>query len=144
MKGSRGFTLTEVLVAAVVLGMAASALFGLLSKSMLNLRKVEELNRYQLVAQDLMNRVLFLPSLAPGTVEGAVGDSGGRWTVTVTPWGPSTLEKKPDLAVLKIDVIVSWPGRSSQRSIDVESLKVVKVDYTNFDLHRAIDSAYPQ
>ena len=144
MKTNRGFTLVEVLVAAVVLGMAASALFGLLSRSLLNLRKVEELHRYQLVAQDLMNRVLFLPSLAPGTVDGAVDNTGGRWTVTVTPWGPPTLENKPDIAILKVDVVVSWSGRSSQRSIDVESLKVVKVDYSNFDMHRALDNAYPQ
>ena len=145
MKNNHGFTLIEVLVAAAVLGMAASALFGLLSRSLFNLRKVEDLHRYELVAQDVMNRVLFLPLLAaPAVVEGPVDNLGGRWTVKITPWAPASLEKKPDQAILKVDVIVSWPGRSSQRSIDVESLKVAKLEYSNYDLRRAIETAYPQ
>src|SRR6059036_3336573 len=130
MKNQRGFTLMEVLVAASVLGIAATALFGLLSKSLSNLRKVEDLHRYELAAQDLMNRVLLLQTIsAPASTEGDVDNLGGRWTVKVTPWWPETLEKKPDQAVLRVAVEVTWPGRSSQRSVEVESLKVAKVQY---------------
>jgi len=145
MKSNRGFTLIEVLVAAAVLGMAASALFGLFSRSLFNLRKIEDLHRYELAAQDVMNRVLFLPTLAaPAVAEGAIDNAGGRWTVKITPWAPASLEAKPGQAILKVDVIVSWPGRSSQHSIDVESLKVARVEYSNYDLRRAIETAYPQ
>src|SRR5437016_272302 len=145
MTRNRGFTLVEVLVAAAVLGVTASALLGLLSKSLFNLRKVEDLHRYELAAQDVMNRVLFLPILAaPAVAEGTVDNQGGHWTVKVMPWAPASLEKKPDQAIVKVDVIVSWPGRSSQRSIDVESLKAAKIEYSNYDLRRAIETAYPQ
>jgi len=145
MKNQRGFTLIEVLVAASVLGIAATALFGLLSKSLSNLRKVEDLHRYELAAQDLMNRVLLLETIpAPATAEGAVDNLGGHWNVRVTPWAPATLEKKPDQGVLKVEVEVTWPGRSSRRSIEVESLKVANIQYANYDLRQSIESAYPQ
>jgi general secretion pathway protein I len=145
MKTERGFTLIEVLVAAAVLGITASALFGLLSKSLFNLRKVEDLHRYELAAQDVMNRVLLLSTLsAPAVAEGTLDAAGARWTVRVTPWAPASLENKPGEAILKVKVIVSWPGRSSQRSIDLESLKEAKLDYSNYDLGRAIESSYPK
>jgi prepilin-type N-terminal cleavage/methylation domain-containing protein len=130
MRSNHGFTLVDVLVAAAILGITASALFGLLSRSLFNLRKVEDLHRYELAAQDVMNRVLFLPALpAPAVAEGTVDNLGGRWSVKITPWVPESLEKKPAQAIVKVDVIVSWPGRSSPKSIDVESLKVAKLDY---------------
>jgi len=50
MRNQRGFTLIEVLVAAAVLGITATALFGLLSQSSFNLRKIEDLHRYELAA----------------------------------------------------------------------------------------------
>ena len=57
MKRESGFTLVEVLVAASVLAIVATALFGLLSRSLSNLRKVEELHQYELATQDVMNRI---------------------------------------------------------------------------------------
>src|SRR5262245_48557520 len=132
MTRHRGFTLVEVLVAALVLGIAASALFGLLSKSLFNLRKVEDLHRYELVAEDVMNRMLLSSALsAPASAEGPVDNLGATWNVTISPWAPPNLEGKPDQAVFRIDVRVSWPGRSGRPSINVEALKVAKVDYSN-------------
>src|SRR5438093_13688919 len=98
MKNQRGFTLMEVLVAASVLGIAATALFGLLSKSLSNLRKVEDLHRYELAAQDLMNRVLLLETIpAPATAEGAVDNVGGHWNVRATAWPRATVNTKAEL-----------------------------------------------
>jgi general secretion pathway protein I len=144
MSKQRGFTLIEVLVAAAVLGITASALFGLLSKSLFNLRKVEDLHRYELVAEDVMNRVLLLPTLAPGSAEGPADNLGAQWTVNISPWAPPNLEGKPAQAVLRIDVAVSWPGRSSRQSIKAESLKAANVTYSNYDLQQAIEIAYPR
>jgi len=145
MKHRRGFTLIEVLVAASVLGIAATALFGLLSTSLSNLRKVEDLHRYELAAQDLMNRVLLLQTLpAPATAEGAVDNLSANWRVKITPWAPATLEKKPEQAVLNIQVEVIWPGRSSQRNVAVESLKVARIEYSNYDLRQSIETVYPK
>ena len=145
MRNRRGFTLIEVLVAAAVLGIAASALFGLFSKSLFNLGKIEQLHRYELRAQDVMNRVLALSSLpAPAQAEGALDDIGARWTVKVEPWTLLGLDDKPEEAVLKIDVVVTWPGRSSQPSIEIEALKVAKVTYSDYDLQAAVENVFPR
>jgi prepilin-type N-terminal cleavage/methylation domain-containing protein len=142
MKQNRGFTLIEVLVAAGVLGLVATALFGLLGKSLSNLRKVEELHRYELAATDVMNRVLLLPGLpAPSTAQGVVDNFPGTWTVKVETWAPKTV-KKDEQAIVKVKVVVNWPGQSGQHSLELESLKVVKVD--EYDLQSRIQTAYPQ
>src|SRR5262245_59990061 len=102
MRYQRGFTLIEVLVAAAVLAAAATALFGLFSTSLFNLRKVEELHRYELAAQDVMNRVLLLSTLPPqGEAGGTYGEMGPQWKLTVAPWAPENLDNKPDTAILK-------------------------------------------
>jgi general secretion pathway protein I len=145
MSKQRGFTLIEVLVAAGVLGITASALFGLLSKSLSNLRIVEDLHRYELVAEDVMNRVLLSSTLGgPASAEGPADNLGAQWNVYVSPWAPPSLEGKPGQAVFRIDVVVSWPGRSSRQSIKVESLKAANVAYSNYDLQHAIEIAYPR
>ncbi len=143
MRNNRGFTLIEVLVAAGVLGIVATALFGLLSASLSNLHKVEQLHHYELAAQDIMNRVLFVPTLpVPANAEGPVDDRGGHWVVNISPWAPEKLENAPSPSVVKVRVVVSWPGRLSERSVELESLKVTKIE--NYDLGNRIQTVYPQ
>ena len=146
MRRDQGFTLIEVLVAAAILGIAATALFGLFSQSLFNLRKIEDLHRYELAAQDLMNRALLLSTFsAPAEIEGVLDNPRARWTVKVAPWAPSTLEDKPPDAVLKIDVAVIWPGRAGERSVELEALKAAKVTYAaDYDLRRELEQLWPQ
>ncbi len=143
VRSNHGLTLIEVLVAAGILGIVATALFGLLSTSLSNLHKVEQLHQYELATQDLMNRVLFLPALpAPASAEGSFDNLGARWTVNIDPWAPAKLDKPVDPAVVKVRVVVSWPGRSGDRSLELESLKVTKIE--SYDLGNRIQTAYPQ
>jgi len=142
MKSRRGFTLIEVLVAAAVLGMAATALFGLFSKSLFNLGKIEELHRYELSAEDVMNRVLALSVLpAEGQAEGTLGNAGGRWAVSVHPWVSAVVQEG---TIMKINVTVSWPGRSSRRSIQMEALKVARIAGSKDDMQKAIETVFPE
>ena len=144
MNGRRGFTLIEVMVAAAVLGITATALFGLFSTSLSNLRKIEDLHRYHLAGEAIMNRVMLLSTL-PGTgdAEGRLEELNARWTAKVTPWLPETLESKPAEAVLKVDVEVLWLSRSGERSIRLETVRPAQVDYSNGDLTRALASVFP-
>ena len=145
MKADRGFTLIEVLVAAAVLGITASALFGLFSKSLFNIGRVEDLHRYELGAQNVMNRVLLLPTLpGEGEAAGILDDSGARWNVTVKPWAPADLTSKPADGILRVAVSVTWPGRSIPRRIQIEALKPAQISYSNnYDLRAVIENSLP-
>src|SRR5688572_28315598 len=114
----RGFTLIEVIVAAAIFGIATTSIFALLSQSLSNLKKIEDLRHYQLAGEDLMSRTLLLSKLPPGgTIEGELERPPAHWTVKLTPWMPAKLENNTPEAVMKIDVEVRWQGRSGQRNI---------------------------
>jgi prepilin-type N-terminal cleavage/methylation domain-containing protein len=144
VKVKAGFTLIEVMVAAAVLGITATALFGLFSTSISNLRRVEDLHRYHLAGEAMMNRVMLLSTL-PGTgeAEGRFDELNARWVVRIAPWLPETLEGKPADAVLKVDVEILWPGRAGERSIRLESIKPAQVDYSNIDFGGALARVFP-
>src|SRR5262245_32733481 len=146
MKPDRGFTLIEVLVAAAVLGITATALFGLFSKSLYNIGRVEDLHRYELAAKNVMQRVL-LQGILPGSGEtsGVLDDTGARWTVSVQPWAPANLESKPGEGILRVAVNVTWPGRSIPRRIEIEALKPAQINYSNnYDFRAVIENSVPQ
>ena len=144
MRRQRGFTLIEVIVAAAVLSIAATALFSLLSNSLSNLKKIEDVHHYQLAGEDLMNRVLLLSTLpASGTIEGKLTPLNARWVVTVTPWIPVKLDGNPAEAVMKVNVEVFWPGRASERSLKLEAIKATRVSYAGTDYQQAIENALP-
>lgn len=144
MRNDRGFTLIEVLVAAAVLGIAATALFGLFSKSLSNLRTINDLHKYHLATEEIMNRVLIQSALpAEADVEGRIDRLNARWNVKVSPWIPKTLDGNPREAVMKVDVQVLWQGRSTERSVKLETIKGTVVSYNHDDFKNAIETALP-
>jgi general secretion pathway protein I len=146
VKAARGFTLIEVLVAAAVLGIATSALFGLFSQSLFNIGRVEDLHRYELAAENVMNRVLLLQTLpGGGEAAGVLDDTGARWNVMVQPWAPVDLASKPAAGILRVAVSVTWPGRSIPRRIQIEALKPAQITYSNnYDFRAVIEDSLPQ
>ncbi len=142
---NRGFTLIEVLVAMVILGLACAALFGLLSRSLLNLRKLEDIHRYQIAAEDVMNRVQVLVKFPPeATVTGRPDNLDAEWKVTVSPWFPATFQEKPSQAIVKINVDVTWKGASAQHQVRLETIKPASIVYENYDLQQALEKNFPR
>jgi general secretion pathway protein I len=141
MKRQGGFTLIEVIVAAAILGMTATALFGLFSKSLFNLKKIGDIRQYQLASEKIMNCALLLPQLPPsGRAEGRFDRIGARWILNVTPWMPQSLDNQPPNAVMKLDVQVVWSGRNGDRSIALETLKPASLSYSNYDFQRSFET----
>jgi general secretion pathway protein I len=142
----RGFTLIEVLVAAGVLGITATALFGVLSTSLFNLRTVEDRHRYELAAQGLMNRMTLITTLPPqGRAQGSLDEAGGAWSVQVQPWAPPDMvTSHPPEGIVKVNVTVSWPGRSIRRQIGLEALRAVAIDYSDSSLQEALGQIIPE
>jgi len=145
MRTNQGFTLIEVMVALAILGMSCAALFGIFSKSFWNLRKLEDVHRYQLASEDLLTRVEFLRFLPPeGEARGVIQNLGAQWKTTIHPWLPKSLDAKPTEAIMKIDVEVSWQGRSGPLNVKLEAIKPAAIGYDPFDLQQAIVNALPQ
>ena len=144
MRTERGFTLIEVMVAAAVLGIAVTAVFGLFSKSLSNLRTIDDLHKYHLASEEIMNRVLLQTSLPPeADVKGRIDRLNARWNVKISPWIPTNLDGNPREAVMKVDVQVLWQGRSSERSVKLETIKATVVSYNHDDFKNAIETALP-
>jgi prepilin-type N-terminal cleavage/methylation domain-containing protein len=144
MRRHRGFTLIEVMVAAAIVGMATTALFALFSKSLSNLKRVEDLREYQLAAESVMNAALLLPELPPGGMaEGQLQQLKARWILNVTPWYPVNLDSHPAEAIVKIAAEVIWPGRSGERRVTLEIARPVALTYSKYDLQNAIDTILP-
>jgi general secretion pathway protein I len=145
VRTQRGFTLIEVIIAAAIFGIAATSLFALLSRSLANLRKIEDLRHYQLAGVDIMDRALLLSKLPRGgTIEGDLENPPARWIVKVTPWIPEQLDPAATEAVMKIDVEVRWKGSSGERHIELESIKASSLSTTNDDFRQAIENALPR
>ena len=144
MTPERGFTLIEVVVAITILGMSSTALFGLFGTSANNLRKIEDLHRYQLAAEEVMNRVLLLPSLpGSGRAGGRLDQVDANWTLLVEPWIPSSLAARPATAIVRVEVEVFWEGRSGRRRVWLETVRSAGISYDNADFGRSIDNVFP-
>ncbi len=127
-----------------ILGIASVALFSLLSNSLFNLRKLEDLHRYQLACEQVMNRIQLLQKLPPqGSVSGRAADMAADWTVSVSPWYPANLNGQPDHAIMKVDVELTWNARTGLRHLHLESLKPTTVAYNNYDFSQALDKTIP-
>ena len=145
MTHQRGFTLIEVVVAVAILGLSLSALFGLFSTSVDNIRRIDELHRYHLAAADVMNRVLLLPVLpADGQASGRLSQIDADWRVRVEPWIPESFDGRPAQAIVKIVVEIEFDGRSGRRNISLETVRPSPLTYTPQDFQRAIDDVFPE
>ena len=93
----RGFTLLEVLVATVIMGMAVTALIIGLSQSVKNASRLTEYDRAAMLARTKMNELLLEPNLPlQGEVEGSFDRNDG-WRAVSRPFevppnaGPGSL-----------------------------------------------------
>jgi general secretion pathway protein I len=131
----RGFTLLEVLIAAVVMATVFVAVMGLLSKS---LRNIDRLKPHEIAlahAQEKMNEVLILESLTPGTSAGS-WDDGYRWQVDVEN-APVLLDpeqaaqQKTDRntwGLFRVRVEISWGTEAAPKGYEIETLQWAKKD----------------
>lgn len=129
---ARGFTLLEVLIAAVIMGTVFVASMGLLSQSLRNIKRMQPQELALLHARDKMNEMLVQEALLPDTTAGQ-WDDGYRWQVQVQmeptpPGAPQALPSQGASALVRIRVQISWGQDAASKTYAVETLQWTKVD----------------
>ena len=126
---TRGFTLLEMLVATVIMGVAVVGLLGNLSTSMRHANDLGEYDRAALLARRTMDQLLLdrrLPKGPPFGAEFEAGLTGGLpsgWTARLTVFEapPQALPGTPVLERLELEVW--WMRAKERRSVTLEAFR---------------------
>lgn len=130
----RGFTLLEVLVATVIMGIAVAGLIAGLSHSVRNAARLTDYDRAAMLARTKMNDLLVDKTLPfDGTVEGEFEreQSGGvpsGWRASLRPFDLPP-RAAPGMTILqRIGLEVWWePATGTRRTIQLESYRPVPI-----------------
>jgi len=130
MRG-KGFTLIEVVVALAILGVGLIVIIELFSGGLRLGRTTEEYTRAMGYARMKMEEITVQPSLKEGTEEGEFAD-GYRWRLGVKRMEILPEEKKadykPPVELLQVRVEILWKSGSRERSADLQSYKMIKME----------------
>lgn len=130
MKGQRGFTLLEVLVATVIMGLAVAGLIAGLSQSVRNASRLTDYDRAAMLARTKMNELLLDVNLPfDGTVEGRFDptQSGGvpfGWRAALRPFDAPP-NAGPGTEILQRVALELWwePSAGTRRTTQIESYR---------------------
>ena len=127
---NRGFTLLEVLVATVIMGIAVAGLVAGLSQSVKNASRLTDYDRAAMLAHTKMNDLLLDVNLPfDGTVEGRFGgdQSGGipsGWRASLRPFDVPPRALPGTVILQRIGLELWWqPASGTRRSIQLESYR---------------------
>ena len=113
----------EVLVAMMVLGIAFSTLFGLISGSMRNVNRLQEHEKIARLAQMKLNELIL--EMNQGVTPGLSGsfDLKYRWQGRLEPLslevGPDV---KPGYSLFRLRLSVLWSGRTDENEFTLETI----------------------
>jgi general secretion pathway protein I len=132
MRGERGFTLFEVVVALLILAIALAALFHGASGG---LQSVSVAGRYQEALARARSRLATIGhgiALAPVRQTGEDGD-GFRWEIDIAPAGSATPVRQPAdqdhgpakrVALYAVQVSESWETKTGVRQVRLQTRRI--------------------
>lgn len=134
MRKEGGFTLLEVLVATVIMGIAVAGLIAGLSQSVKNASRLTDYDRAAMLARTKMNDLLLDVNLPfDGTVEGQFDrdQSGGipsGWRASLRPFDLPP-RAQPGVVILQRIALELWwqPASGTRRSIQLESYRRTRI-----------------
>jgi len=129
-----GFTLLEVLVATVIMGVAVAGLIAGLSQSVKNAARLTDYDRAVMLARTKMNDLLIDVTLPfDGAVEGQFdreqsGGSASGWRASLRPFDVPP-KAGPGVRILQRVALEIWwqPSSGSRRTIQLESYRTVSI-----------------
>jgi prepilin-type N-terminal cleavage/methylation domain-containing protein len=125
MKKTAGFTLVEVLVAAMIMGLAVAGTLSGIASASRNASRLTQYDRATLLARQKMNEFLVdlkAPRNTPltGTWE-SVPDAG--WKAMVTPFEAAPGSGPGQWAVDRIELEVWWMDSQTRRAFTIEGFR---------------------
>lgn len=142
MRGRRGFTLLEVLVATLIMGIAVTGLLGALRTSLRNAARASDTDRAAALARRQMDELLATRFLPKGEPFGGVfppaltGGIPAGWQARVTPMESSVLPGQvPPMNSRMMDRIqleIWWGDAQQRRTLEIEGYRGTRV--TELDL----------
>jgi general secretion pathway protein I len=134
----RGFTLLEVMVATVIMGIAVAGLIAGLSGAVNNASRLTDYDRAAMLAHTKMNDLLLDVNLPfDGIVEGQFGpdQSGGipsGWRASLRPFDQPPNAGPGTIVLQRIGLELWWqPGSGTRRSIQLESYRRMRIPVPN-------------
>jgi general secretion pathway protein I len=132
--GRRGFTLLEVLVATVIMGIAVAGLIAGLSQSVKNAARLTDYDRTVMLAHTKMNDLLLDANLPfDGSTEGQFEReiSGGMpsgWRASIQPFDLPPKAGPGTVILQRIALELWWqPASGTRRSIQLESYRRARI-----------------
>lgn len=127
MKGERGFTLVETLIAFAILAVTLVALYEAMGTSLSGFARASRFDEAVLIAESRLTELAALPTLPDAAFEGAVEGTRYRWRVEQIP---DTTPEPPELASSplrpqKVKLTISWQDNGARRQIAVEQVLLV-------------------
>lgn len=124
MTSRRGFTLLEVMVATLIMGIAVSGLVVGLSQSVKNASRLADYDRAVMLARTKMNDLLLDVNLP---LEGSVAgnfDAASGWRARLQPFDVPPNAAPGALILQQIALEVWWqPGAGTRRTMQLESFR---------------------
>ncbi len=120
----RGFSLMEVLVAMMILGIAFSTLFGLISGSLRNVDRIQEHGKIVRFGQMKMNELVLQinQGASPQQLSGSFGEKY-RWRASMEPFAAlESPTSTPGYSLVRLHLSVIWTGRSGENQFKLETV----------------------
>jgi len=124
----QGFTLLEVLVATVIMGIAVAGLIAGLSQSVKNASRLTDYDRAVMLAHTKMNDLLLDASLPfDGSLEGTF-DLASGWRASLRPFEAPPNAGPGAMILQRIGLEIWWqPASGTRRTIQLESYRPTRI-----------------
>lgn len=119
MRGRRGFTLLEAVVALTIFAAGILALLDLFSGSLRLSEGARDLSAAQVYASQRMEEALLAPDPVPGVERGLFGEKY-RWETETTILPP---EEGSAYREVRIRVTIRWGEEGDERAVDVAATR---------------------
>lgn len=124
-QSNKGFSLIEVLVAFVVMGLVVGTLLQLFGSSMRSVALSDEYSFAVQVAESRLAAVGSEIKVEDGSTSGDEKGSGYRWEVTMSPieFNDKLKELPLPLQLYRVEVVVTWQSGDKNREFHLSSLR---------------------